>query len=262
LIKCVSTHITGKKEKQDPELRDQLFRLKKKLRIRELKLNMSEVSGRSRTHKPRSSSADSAKSNDTKDLPKRSTSANSAIEPKITTKDQLSSQSPTSSILKTAASPRNQRKTVKFNSKDFYHQISDDGSKKSTSVSSSGGQATTKTKLDMKLSWLMSVVYNEQNQIKSLRTIENFDRGLKNIDDRHIAKYDLIFKEQEVKLTKGKKNEEKVLSPEKLQSPRTKNTDEKNNNLMYVFECKKWLAKDSPDKKIERIVKVTNILNC
>jgi len=113
----------------------------------------------------------------------------------------------------------------------------------------------------MKLTWLMSVVYNDQNQIKSLRTIENFDRSLKNIDERHVAKYDAIFREQAAKLTKDKNVEETAPGPERQRSPRPDSTDENNNNLMYVFECKKWLAKDSQDRKIERIIKVTNILN-
>jgi len=228
------------------------------LKIRELKLNLPETKARSRSQKPRATSADSSKSNDAKNLPKRSTSANSGVEVKKTANDQKISQSPTSSILKTSASPRNQRKTVKFNSKDFYHQISDDNSRKSAPVTSS---ASTKTKLDMKLTWLMSVVYNDQNQIKSLRTIENFDRSLKNIDERHVAKYDAIFREQAAKLTKDKGVEETAPGSDRQRSPRPGSTDENNNNLMYVFECKKWLAKDSQDRKIERIIKVTNILN-
>ena len=129
-----------------------------------------------------------------------------------------------------------------------------------TSTTSSS-QAATKTKLDMKLTWLMSVMYNDQNQIKSLRTIENFDRGLKSIDDRHIAKYDSIFREQAAKLTKEKEAEEAAPIAERQRSPRPGSAVENKNNLMYVFECKKWLAKDSQDRKIERIIKVTNILS-
>lgn len=191
----------------------------------------------------RSSSADFSKSPEIKSLPKRSISANSSNEKKKESDDFKSNQIPTSSILKTSSSPRNRRKHVKFNSKDFYHQISDENK----SIA-----APTKPKLEMKLNWIMSVANNDQGQIKSLKTIENFDKTIKAIDDRYIAKYDSIFK-QEVTDSKSKEETPKSRSP--------RSTSVEDLNAMYVFECKKWLAKDSADRKIERIIKVTSILN-
>lgn len=189
----------------------------------------------------RSSSADFSKSPETKTIPKRSISANSSNEKKKDSDEIKSNQIPTSSILKTSSSPRNRRKHVKFNSKDFYHQISDENK-----------SIAAKPKLEMKLNWIMSVANNDQGQIKSMKTIENFDKTIKAIDERHIAKYDSIFKQES---TDSKTKEENP----KSRSPRPVNMDDL--NAMYVFECKKWLAKDSPDRKIERIIKVTNILN-
>ena len=254
LIKCVPTSITGKKKEHDSELKDQLEKLRKKIKVRELKITVSE-SSRSRKSFKRSSSADVNKSGDSKDLPiKRSISAISSGEKhkesskKPAEGEQLNRQSPTSSILKTSSSPRNQRKTVKFNSKDFYHQLDEN-----KPIADAQTKPDVKSnKLEMNFNWIMSVAYESSNEngdyIKAIKTIENFDKSLRSIDQRHIAKYDSISKEQSK--DRGEHINENL-------RPSTASEDY---NFMYVFECKKWLAKNSPDKKIERRIKVTNTM--
>lgn len=253
LIKCVPTSITGKKKEHDSELKEQLEKLRKKFKIRELKITVPDNT-RSRRSLKRSSSADIGKSGDSKDMPmKRSISAVGAGEKmtdsKKSTVNELNRRSPTSSILKTSSSPRNQRKTVKFNSKDFYHQLDEN-----KPVADAQTKPDVKSnKLEMKLNWIMSVAYESSSEngdyIKAIRTIENFDKSLRVIDQRHIAKYDSISSKEQVK-TAG----------ENLVENARPSTASEDYNFMYVFECKKWLAKNSPDRKIERRIKVTNTM--
>lgn len=251
LIKCVPTSITGKKKEHEAELKEQLEKLRKKFKIRELKITVPD-NMRSRKGFKRSSSAEVGRSGDSKDMPvKRSISAVGAGEKndsKKSTVNELNRRSPTSSILKTSSSPRSQRKTVKFNSKDFYHQLDEN-----KPIADAQTKPDVKSnKLEMKLNWIMSVAYESSSEsgdyIKAIRTIENFDKSLRSIDQRHIAKYDSLTKEK-VKAT-GENLAENV-------RPSTASEDY---NFMYVFECKKWLAKNSPDRKIERRIKVTNTM--
>ena len=66
---------------------------------------------------------------------------------------------------------------------------------------------------------------------------------------------------QSKKLVKAKSIDEDRDRDSKSIPDEIKGKKVEDESFIYVFECKQWLAKDQGDKKIERILKVTNILN-
>ena len=262
----MSTTITGKKEKHNSEIKEHLDLLRQKIKVRDMKLSLPEKNNLRKSLK-RSSSADATKSDETttkNQIKPRSTSASSADGKEKSTMyknvlkknlekngenlmERLSNASPTMSILKTSSSPRTERKKVKFNSKDFYHQLDENSLQNSKEPVAVLNNNTKQAKLEMKLNWIMTVSYNEQNLVKNIKTIENFDKTLKSLDQKSLSKYDIVLK-----------NEDKPKDP--IDREATPSHSNGNDNNIYVFECKKWLAKDSPDKKIERVLKPSNIL--
>lgn len=279
MIKSIPTTITGREEKHDSELRDQIDRLMKKYRIRELNLEgflsrstRSSRKGSASSSATRSKSADEASKKEQKP---RSPSVESTGTPSgtVSLKDvlkknhakqmsasQLSRSSPTLSILKTSSSPRNSvsggtRKSVKFG------ENSTSGGRDSPKTNSPSTSKSAAPRVEMNIEWIMSVVYAapESNRIKMVRTIENFDKSLKSIDDRLIESYNSKIK----KLGKAKtESEVNSVKQEIVGKSAVSTTDAaaKAENVIYVFECNKWLAKDAGDKKIERVIKLSNVL--
>lgn len=166
--------------------------------------------------------------------------------------DGVNRASPTSSILKTSSSPRSARKDtrkqVKFNPKEILHHENSKPEDATQAKTSSG------PKLDMKINWLMSVCYNEQKATKSMVSIENFDKGLKNTDEKLLDKY---YEQASKKVAKSKEQE---LEEEKRNELSKKSRSNSPDNFIYVFECKNWISKDIGDRRIERILKVKSIL--
>ena len=287
----MSTTFSGKKEQHDADLRDQIELLRKKFKIRDLKLEPL-IADKNAASAKRSKSVDSLKQKrqtKLKQLAKaRSFSAEtrkakSASSSNLNSSDStdklkytdilkknlsrsssgpdISRHSPTPSILKTASSPRSRnemmRKSVKFN----------EAENKSTSINklekgqSADGEKTA-PKIEMNLNWIMSLTYGEQNAIKQMKTVEDFDKTIKHIDSKLVAKLDESENPASKKLTKQAKSIDDDRDREsKTATPTGDQGRHHEDHLIYVFECKQWLAKDQGDKKIERILKVTNILN-
>lgn len=264
LIKSVTTTITGNKDKHDAELKDQLEKLRKKFKARELKLNIPVGHNIKKSPNKRSQSAELKRTSHTNypsTSPIRSSSAepsSSALLKSVLKKnleqsssgalDGVSRASPTSSILKTSSSPRSSRtdtrKQVKFNKEIHHHD------------SNAKPDETTKPqapKLEMKVHWLMSVYYNENKTTKNVKSIENFDKSLKNTDEKLLDKY---YEAAMKKAQKGARDLEIDDKSEMNKRARSTSPD----NFIYVFECKNWLSKDTGDRKIERVLKVKTIL--
>jgi hypothetical protein len=243
LIKSVTTKITGNKDKHDAELKEQLEKLSKKFKARELKLNTLT------SKKKRSSSAELKKSSKSSQpvASVRSASAeptNKDLQKSVLKKnlekgssgalDGVSRASPTSSILKTSSSPRSarkdKRKQVKFNSKEIHHH---ENSKPEEASKQASGP-----KLEMKINWLMSIFYNEQKMTKNIKSIENFDKSLKNADEKLLDKY------FELALKKSMSKSKDIEVEEELRNEMNKrNRSNSPENFIYVFECRNWLAK-------------------
>lgn len=159
------------------------------------------------------------------------------------------------SILKTSASPRSAselRKHVKFDSSlNTETKIEAKGNKQDPNKEKS--EKSAQNKIEMNLHWILSINYNDasSNLMKSIKTIENYDKTIKNIDKKLLEMYDA----KTSKLTKPV-NEKDKSEIKGLDTDSADNSE----NLIYVFECKKWLAKDMGDKKIERILELSNIL--
>lgn len=289
LIKAIPTTLSGQEDKHDIELRDQIDKLIKKYRIKDLNLEDSLRSSRSRTtsttKKTKSNSSTRSKSADTTpvatpshsnspsptpDKNQRSTSVESNhkksksvslknVLKRNHAKSQLSRSSPTLSILKTSASPRNTRKSVKFDaettttSSSSAKQTASAGGKETTAASSTGkGDQKVAPRVEMNLEWIMSIAYAENGPMRSIRTIENFDTSIKAIDNSLVDVYNTKMK----KLDKVKASE----SSDRRDSKSPDQSKIKSENAIYVFECNKWLAKDADDRKIERIIKLSNVL--
>ncbi len=145
--------------------------------------------------------------------------------------DGVSRASPTSSILKTSASPRSgrkdARKQVKFNSNEIHHHVN------SVAKPDDNKQTNASNKLEMKINWLMTVYYNEQKTTKNIKSIENFDKNLKNTDEKLLDKY------FELAMKKVSTNIEEELRNEMSKKNRSNSPD----NFIYVFECRNWLSK-------------------
>jgi hypothetical protein len=135
------------------------------------------------------------------------------------------------------------RKKVQFNSQNMY-----DDQKKSKEQD----KAPT---IDMNLNWILSICYDDKNHIKDIKNLENFDKSIKKISHQDIKKYDENI--QKNKKTKSDKNDQYKRNDEQIGLNNNINDTE---NMIYVFECRHWLAKDMEDKKIERVLKPTNLL--
>jgi hypothetical protein len=111
-------------------------------------------------------------------------------------------------------------------------------------------------KLDMSLSWILSLAYDRSGNkaIRNIRTIENFDKSIKQVSSQAVAKYDSSMKRSSSAAKKDEKPSEKT---EQVEAEKPAHEME---NVIYVFECKRWLAKDMEDKKIERVLKPSNML--
>lgn len=243
MIRSVSTTITGDQSKQDTELYHHLDKLRKKLRIKELKPEELDILEQKIPRR--------AKSAELNRRPKivatkrnRSTSANLKRQvykySKNTDKSsELNEASSTVSILKTSTtSPRTTRrammkKHVKFD--------------KNLSQSKKAEQEKTE-KIEMKMNWLLTINYTNNSQIKNLKTLENFDKSIKGIDNRLIGLY-------ESKISKATQPVEQIASENNNKS------DSIMDNLIHVFECNKWLDSDKENRKTEKILKLTTILN-
>lgn len=211
---------------------------------------------------PRSLSADSNKSESSskkdttvsyKDVLKKNHEKSKSL-------SDISRSSPTPSILKTSASPRRSgettRKSVKFDPSDSKNE--DPAKKKSTSPSGSGGKQEVilnPIKPEMNITWIMSIFYgsHDSNQIKAIKTIENYDKSIKNIDNKLVESYNSKMKKIK---PKAKDGDEVLASSQDSKEELSKIKG----NPIYVFECNKWLAKDMDDRKIERVIKLSNIL--
>lgn len=296
LIRSIPTSLTGLKEKHDAELKEQLENLRKKFKIRDFKLE--DVLNTDKKPPKRSKSAELARTNRIAKNKKIITPRSASAEPKSNLKstksdsksdidnigksnsvnikdvlkknlekgstgslDKMRQQSPTPSILKTSSSPRTRndmmRKSVKFNENT-------ENSRQAAAQKEAEQQKTSAPKIEMSLNWLMSVSYGEQNAIRAIKTIENFDKTIKNIDNKLLAKYDASLNPNIKKLSKTKSvdsdRERDAADAKAHMDASFEDTDKANENYIYVFECKKWLARDQGDKKIERKIKVTNML--
>ena len=182
--------------------------------------------------------------------------------------------SPTMSILKSSQSPRppkspaptNEKKQVKFDSKEKHHHLDKadetEENKKSMKYDITPASEVKQEKApQLDLNWIISIAYedSETSAVHAIRTIENFDQTLKNIDNKTLKLYD-----NKVKVLTRQKSLELSADDEKevvieVQGDSKLNMENIENEI-FVFECKKWLAKDMEDKKIKRNLKVTNIL--
>jgi hypothetical protein len=173
--------------------------------------------------------------------------------------------SPTPSILKTSSSsPRSRndmmRKSVKFNEAENKSATINKLDKNQQPVQETE-KSSTAPKTEMNLNWIMSLTYADQNVIREVKSIENYDKTIKNIDSKLVEKLDENENPQSRKLTKAKSIDEDRDRDVKSIPVEINGKKVDDENLIYVFECKQWLAKDQGDKKIERILKVTNVLN-
>ncbi len=176
--------------------------------------------------------------------------------------------SPTSSILKTSTSPRavksfsasSEKKQVKFNSKETHHHLDSEHPKQG---SKEVEKEQEEEKLVLDLNWIMSISYIDAkiNEIHAIRTLENFDKNLKSIDNKLVNLYDRKSKkfsrEKSIDLTDNDEKEV-VIADEELKAKILDSIDIE--NVIHIFECKKWLAKDMEDKKIKRTLKLSNVL--
>ena len=126
------------------------------------------------------------------------------------------------SILKTSHSPRNINRSVKFDSKQVKEELE------------------TKPKIRSKTIWIMSAKYSG-NKIKPFKKLEEINE----VDQNEFERFKTEYKKLE-KLNEINRSEE----------PKEKF----NNDLMFVFDCNQWLARDEGDKRIERILKVNQII--
>ena len=235
----MSTTLSGNESKQDSEVYLQLDKISKKFRIKNLKPEEIE---KLENKKPRSKSAElSRKTVKSKSIQRpRSVSSNYKRNTVSSRQDDLkksieSRASPTPSILKNPTSPRTRRDMMK-------KQVKFETAEKTKEKK---GEKPNPVKVEMNVNWLMSINYSDDSRtIKSVRTVENYDKSIKSIDNKLVSLY-------ESKLNKSlKKPEETVTATPKPV----------NENLIYVFECNKWLAKDKEDRQTERILKITNVL--
>lgn len=231
MLKSSRTSVTGDKSKEDSILKENLDRLR-------FKLENENVVQKKRTFKSiatkRPKSADpKSRRNLSKDIKKRASSA--IIASKETTDKRIKSyenlkytdllNQKLQPILKRAGSPRNMTRNVSFDNK----------SSKSKPISrSSSTDMLSDVIKDSK--WVMSIRFNEKNQIKAFKTLEEYDEKLKSM------KY---------KKETGKVIESSIKDQQEI------NDQE---GLVYIFECKNWLAKDEGDGKIERVLKPTDII--
>lgn len=151
------------------------------------------------------------------------------------------------SILKKQNSPRNSKHNVKFDStKEAGHHDSNDDVKENKKMS--------------KLDWIMTVKY-KGNKLIPFRRIDEIDKKM--IDKKEFDRFKLEYKKQEDLnnpfLDKLEIIDQKSGSMESLRSNKDKKKDDLNDK-MYVFECNQWLAKDEGDRRIERILKLSDII--
>ena len=132
------------------------------------------------------------------------------------------------------------QKRVKFNAQNMYE--GDKGDPSTGAPKSAGDKGKqTRSGVDISLNWIMSVVYDERNTVTSVRTVEDYDKSIRNISKAAADKLDA--------------------GTEKKQSVEINQNDESSvNNRVYVFECRQWLAKDMDDKKTEKTLQASNVL--
>ena len=290
-MRSIPTTFTERKEQHNAELRDQLEILRKKFKIRDLKLeslitDKKPVVKRSKSadskrqakinilSSTRSSSADSRKIDSKSNLNKVNSTGKLKLADVLKKKLERSNSgpdisrqhSPTPSILKTSSSPRSRneimRKSVKFNeAENKSTTINKLEKNQQPSLEKEGEKTSLAPKVEMNLNWILSLVYGDQSLIKSMKSIENYDKTIKSIDNKLVEKLDESENPTSKKLTKTKSIDEDRDRDVKSISIEYAGKKVDDENLIYVFECKQWLAKDQGDKQIERILKVTNILN-
>ena len=169
--------------------------------------------------------------------------------------NRVGTASPTSSILKTSSSPRTRKEMMKKHVK-----FNEENSEKAKTEPSAPNKPVEAAKTDIKISWVMSIQYSN-NSMQNMRAIDQFDSGLKNVNDKMVDKFKQLI-DQQIKNEKPTPKESQI--PQPITEPQGQNIKDERSELekyIFVFECRQWLAKDSGDKKTERILKVSNILN-
>jgi phenylpropionate dioxygenase-like ring-hydroxylating dioxygenase large terminal subunit len=212
-------------------------------------------------------SKEAVKNNLEKEIKKRSSSA----------LDRAAS--PTTSILKTSQSPRpprapatptTERKQVKFNAKETHHhldketaavgqqQIAGEGEKRGVYEETPSSR---NDEMNLDLNWVMSIMYEDgkESNVHAVRTIEHFDNTLKSIDTKTIDQYEAKIKKfaKQRSVDIAAEDEKAVV----IDADDPKKNLEKIEHSIFVFDCKKWLAKDMEDKKIKRNLKLSNVLS-
>ena len=191
------------------------------------------------------------------------------IKPKA---DKRARTSPSPSILKTSASPRNRsesaKKQVKFNGKDQHHHEQQSRSRSNSPPSSrerdERAERRPAPRIEINVSWLLTVLYEPQGgKVDKILSLEHFDRTL------HQAKPAVKSgKESRVRASRRTtpavvdarpKTTHLATSPIKPIGPGHKPVNHE--DYIYVFECKRWLAVDQEDGQIERVLKPTALLS-
>lgn len=313
LVRCIPTSITGVQENHDVELRTQLETLRKKIMLRDLNLveKVNELArskvkkqpgfrgrgaagsaspgrrGGSKDSRARSSSAESTRSTRSNSAPHKEVSNRIGnLDREIKKRSESSRErtpSPTMSILKTSSSPRpprgrttptQEKKQVKFNAKETYHQLEKSDSTDSAAPTNNEPHSSEQKRVDpsnkptaAELGWLVSIAYDDDaNQVLAVKTIEHFDNTIKAIDDKTVNILDSKMKKFQRDKTLDLDEREVVVdgkSDDGASKPDTTASAalEDISNALFVFDCKRWLSRDKDDKKIKRHLKVTNILN-
>jgi hypothetical protein len=235
LIKCTRTSVTEDKSKENSILKENLDKLRFKLEnINEDVVHKKKIFKSIPPRRPKSAELKSKNAkNLSKNTMKRASSA-APISERLNNEKSKSYEDlkytdklkeKLQPILKRSGSPRNMTRTVSFDNKDSH--------KKPISRSSSTDMLNDIIN-DSK--WVLSMSYNEKNQVKAFKTLEDYDKKLESME----------YKPKTGKVIESLKEDQQK-------------TDEQE-GLVYIFECQKWLAKDEGDKKTERILKPTNII--
>ncbi|CAF0724098.1 unnamed protein product [Brachionus calyciflorus] len=248
LIRSMSTTISGNESKQDYELYRQLDKISKKIKIKDLKPDeLEKLEDRSTK---RSKSAELRRKVKPR-VAKRTRSASADLKRRSSMNDnefKKSERTSTPSILKTPNSPRTRRDMMKKHVK--FEQQSNDKLKNEKKEDKTA-------KIDMILNWVMSINYHDDSKtIKNVRTIENYDKSIKNIDNKLVTLY-------ESKLSKSTASSTKENKSDVQQTPLSPRNSKQSiqENLIHVFECNKWLAKDMEDRQTERIIRLIKSIN-
>lgn len=238
----MSTTISGDESKQNTELYQHLDKIRKKIRIKELRPEDLEKLDQKKPR--RAKSAELNRHSKTLGT-KRNRSISASIKRQIYKHSQnqeeknaeLNESASTVSILKTSASPRTRRDMMKKHVK-FDKNLSQSKNAES--------EKPANAKIEMSMNWLMSINYSRNSNISNIRTLESFDKSIKAIDNRLISLY-------ESKISKSTQPIEEITAE-------LKSSDSVNENLIHVFECNKWLDRNREDRQTEKILKLSNVL--